>query len=445
MREQVQKRRARPKDLVPSGEMFEEWTLIVTYDNGSLQRLCEVLDAEGCEIDIAETGSAALEKMARRAYALLIMDVALPDMSGLGLLNYAQRLAPDSVKIMLFENSEIELGIDALKMGADSILPKPVQPKRLLEVVNERLREKSSAGSCVGKDEVTVILPVLNEEEAIGLVLKELKAEGYENILVVDGYSTDKTADIALEAGATVIKQHGKGKTGALMTAFKHVRTPYLLVMDGDYTYSAKDIERFLPFRKEFDQIFGLRMDRENIGLLHRIGNWVINSVLNVLFGASLTDSCTGMYMIKTDVARRLEFRSRGFDVEVEAAIQNITNGKVTEIPINYRSRIGKRKLSTWRQGFNILFSVVKLSFSYNPLFFLSMLGALFVVPGALILVHEFYGRLIYGDVGWSIGYVWLGLVLFIAGLNSFTIALFGLISKRQERRIISHIKDLIR
>jgi dolichol-phosphate mannosyltransferase len=215
--------------------------------------------------------------------------------------------------------------------------------------------------------------------------------------------------------------------------------------MDGDYTYSAKDIERFLPFRKEFDQIFGFRMGTENINRLHRLGNWVINTTLNVLFGASLSDVCTGMYMLKTEVARNLELRSRGFDVEVEAAIKNITNGKVTEVPISYRSRLGTRKLSTWRHGISILGSVLGLSLSHNPIFLLSSLSSLFTIPGSLILLREFYQRLMYGNAGWSIEYVWLGLILFIIGLNSFTIAIFDLISKKQERRIVRHIKDLTR
>ena len=445
MKTQIQRKRPiSKKPLLKRGEI-EEWSLIVTHDNDSLEELCTVLDAERCEIDIAETASVALEKMARRSYILIIIDIALADMSGLKFLEYAQRLSPESVKIMLFENSAVVLALDALKIGADSILRKPVQTKKFLEVLEDKFREKNGSDFIPGKSDVTVVLPVLNEEEAIEQVLKELKDEGYFNVLVVDGYSTDKTVDLARNAGATVITQHGKGKTGALLTAFKHIETPYVLVMDGDYTYSAKDIERFLPFRKEFDQIFGFRMGKENINRLHRLGNWVINTTLNVLFGASLSDVCTGMYMLKTEVARNLELRSRGFDVEVEAAIKNITNGKVTEVPISYRSRLGTRKLSTWRHGISILGSVLGLSLSHNPIFLLSSLSSLFTIPGSLILLREFYQRIIYGNAGWSIEYVWLGLILFIIGLNSFTIALFDLISKKQERRIVRHIKDLTR
>jgi len=342
------------------------------------------------------------------------------------------------------EDFDADAVVEALNHGADYVLVKPVQRERLLSVVKEKLGVASVRASSIGKDEVTVVLPVLNEEEAIGLVLGELREEGYDDVIVVDGYSSDDSVKIAGEFGVTVVYQHGKGKTGALKTAFEHVHTPYLLVMDGDHTYSGKDIGRFLPIAREFDQIFGIRTEgRENMSLLHRFGNWVINKSLNVLYDTGISDVCSGMYMMRTDVARGLELRSCGFDVEVEAAIQNITNGKVTEVPVSFRRRLGKRKLSTWRQGFKILWTVIRLSFSYNPIFFLTALGSLFTLPSTVILVYEFYMRLLYGEAGSSVGLLWLGLVLFIAGLNSFTIAMITLLIKRQERRIIQQIKAL--
>lgn len=151
------------------------------------------------------------------------------------------------------------------------------------------------------------------------------------------------------------------------------------------------------------------------------------------------------MYLLKTDVARRLELNSGGFDVEAEVAVQNITNGSVTEFSISYRERLGKRKLSTWKQGVQILWTVIRMSFSYNPLFFLTALGSLFSAPGAMLLLQQFYLRLIYGEPGWSVGLVWLGLVLFMLGLNCFTITILTLVTKRQERRITKTIQTLLR
>jgi len=95
----------------------------------------------------------------------------------------------------------------------------------------------------LSKGDVTVVIPTLNEEEAIGQVIEELKQMGYHNILVVDGYSTDGTAKVAESNGCCVVFQHSKGKCGAIETAIENVKTPYMLVMDGDCTYDPKDIE----------------------------------------------------------------------------------------------------------------------------------------------------------------------------------------------------------
>ncbi|HSV49901.1 MAG TPA: glycosyltransferase [Candidatus Acidoferrales bacterium] len=98
----------------------------------------------------------------------------------------------------------------------------------------------------ISKDQLTIVIPVKDEELAISSVIDELLLEGFDNILVVDGYSKDKTLQILKEKKSVrVISQHGKGKTGAVKTAIENVTTPYLLVIDGDYTYQAKDIQLF--------------------------------------------------------------------------------------------------------------------------------------------------------------------------------------------------------
>jgi len=293
----------------------------------------------------------------------------------------------------------------------------------------------------IEKDEVTIVLPVLDEEAAIGKVLDALKREGYPNVLVVDGYSQDDTVKIARAAGAQVIMQHGTGKTGGIKTVIEYVETPYMLVMDGDGTYSAEDIEKFLTFAEEFDQILGNRKN-DNIRPLHRLGNWIINTSLNILFGTSLSDVCTGMYLMRTDTARKLEYKSRGFNVEVEMAIQNLWTGSVTEVPISYGERLGNRKLSSWGDGLKILWTVIRMSITYNPLFFLTATGALFTLPGSYLIIQQFYLRLRFGAIGWNESYFYLGLILFIIGINSFTTAMNILLSKRQERRIILEIRE---
>jgi dolichol-phosphate mannosyltransferase len=291
-------------------------------------------------------------------------------------------------------------------------------------------------------DMVTVVIPTLNEEEAIGKVLDELLAEGYRNILVVDGYSTDKTVDVAKSRGVNVIYQNGFGKAGAITTAIEKVSTPYMLVMDGDYTYDPRDIKHLLKYAEEYDEVIGYRVNRGNIPLLHRFGNRIISLAFSLMLGKRVKDPCSGMYLLKTDLAKRLELTSSGFEVEVEIAGQIASLGKIAEAPISYRKRIGEKKLKAWRDGFKILTTAIKITWLYNPILTLSAPAALLTIPGATILLWQLTIRYLHGAEAWSLGWSWLGLLLFIAGLQGISIATISLTLKRMERRIIQIIKE---
>ena len=291
----------------------------------------------------------------------------------------------------------------------------------------------------VSPDELTVVIPTLNEREAIGLVLDELRQEGYKNLLVVDGYSTDGTPDIAREKGALVVFQHGAGKAGAIKTALEHVKTPYMLVMDGDSTYDPKDIKLLLAHAARYDEVIGARANRRSMSWLHRLGNWIINRIFNMLFGVGLSDVCSGMYLVRTDALRKAELRTRGFNVEVEIAAHMCTYGRVTEVPISYRPRIGKRKLKSFRDGIAILAAILSLARAYNPIFLFSSLATVLAIPGAVLTLWQLYMRYAYGT--WSLGTAWLGLVLLVVGLQGFTAATISIMLKRIERRILQAIR----
>ncbi|MEM3083832.1 MAG: glycosyltransferase family 2 protein [Nitrososphaerales archaeon] len=237
---------------------------------------------------------------------------------------------------------------------------------------------------------VTIVIPTLNEEQGLGKVLEELKLLGLKNILVVDGYSSDRTVDIATQMGAKVVYQHGKGKTGAIKTAIYSVNTPYMVVMDGDFTYDASCIDRFLQHMNSYDEVIGARMtSSNNMSHLHKFGNMVITKIFNLLMNTNLSDVCSGMYLLRTSSARELNLETDGFDVEAEIAAQIASSGGITEVPVIYRPRLGKQKLSTWKHGFKIVRSIFGLARSYNPGAFYSMLGSLLLIPAGLLLFNS--------------------------------------------------------
>jgi len=292
----------------------------------------------------------------------------------------------------------------------------------------------------VVKDDVTVVIPALNEEGAIGLVVRELVSEGYRNVLVVDGHSTDRTAEVARKADATVIYQEGKGKADAVRTGLKYVRTPYVVVMDGDYTYDPRDIGKMLEKLGEYDEVIGVR-DRTNMPKLHRFGNSVITWLFNLLFGTKLRDVCSGLYVLKTDVAREVGFESKGFAVEVEiAAHVASTGGRIGEVEVSYRKRIGKPKLRKIH-GLRIALTAVELMLKHNPVLLFFLASSLALVPGAAIVGYVAYELLIEGVKH----HVWavIGVTVSGVGFVSLLMAVFALYTKRLEYRVLRVLREL--
>jgi dolichol-phosphate mannosyltransferase len=290
----------------------------------------------------------------------------------------------------------------------------------------------------VSKDQVTIVIPTLNEERAIGVVLDELKQHGYKNVLVVDGYSKDNTVKIANLNGARVLYQHSRGKTGALRTAVEHVDTPYLVVMDGDATYDPSGIERLLAHADHYDEVIGYRAEgRDHIPWLHRLGNWVITKAFNLLMGTDLSDVCSGMWLLRTERARQLELNSSGFGLEVEVAAQ--VRDSATEVPVGYRPRVGKKKLGTWREGLRILASLVRLARAYNPVLLFSAIASLSIIPACIILGWVALEVLLWHR--WRETWLMLGTMLLLFASQAVAVSTVSILLKRMESRIMQSLR----
>jgi glycosyltransferase involved in cell wall biosynthesis len=289
----------------------------------------------------------------------------------------------------------------------------------------------------VVKEQVTVVLPVLDEAEAIVSVIEEVKSQGYRNILILDGYSKDTTAEIARSTGATVIYQHGAGKAGAVKTAIENVETPYMLFMDGDSTYDPKDIWRLLNHNHRYAHVIGAR-DRKHIPRLHRLGNWVISEAFSLLFGVKASDVCSGMYLLESKQVRKYNLQEPGFVAEIELAAQSASTDNLTEVPISYRPRIGQRKLSTWRHGIAILSAAFALARRYNPILLYSSLASVLIFPAAVILgwvaLEELTRHV------WHYGLVLVGMLFLLVGVQAFTLASFSILTKHVEKRVTNRI-----
>ena len=294
--------------------------------------------------------------------------------------------------------------------------------------------------------EVTVIIPTLNEAEAIGKVIDEILEVGIppENIIVVDGGSTDGTAEIAKSKGVKVVLQEGKGKADAIKTGLKHVRTEYALIMDGDYTYPAKHIPQLLKkaCNEELDEVIGFRAKgRENIPLINRLGNWILIKEFNLLFGTKLKDVLSGMYIVKRSVFLDAFFETKGFSIEAELAAHIASStGRIGEVPIEYRRRVGKSKLSVL-DGVKIGLDMVFLAWRYNPVFFIFTIGALLLIPGLILGAWVAYHYFFTGTKYYVKGLI--AIILTLAGFQSSLLAILTLYLKRWEQRLTRRLKEL--
>ena len=210
------------------------------------------------------------------------------------------------------------------------------------------------------KAKMSVIIPTMNEEKSIGLVIEEIKdAIGSSmpfEILVVDTDSKDRTRQIASEKGAIVVDEPRRGYGRAYKTGFEKASGEIIATLDADMTYPASD----LPSLIETLETRGLdfvttnrfaRMDKGAMSAKHRFGNWVLSATTRLLFRVKLRDSQSGMWVFRRELLDRLELKSDAMSLSEEIKIEAFKKGKALEVPISYRVRVGDVKLSSWKDG----------------------------------------------------------------------------------------------
>jgi len=222
---------------------------------------------------------------------------------------------------------------------------------------------------------ISVIIPTMNEASSIGQVLDEVHAafrgsEMEHEILVVDTNSKDRTVEIARSKSAVVVPEPRRGYGRAYKTGFGHARGELIATLDADLTYPAAEIPRLARMLLEKDIEF-ITCDRlTNItpaamSRQHRFGNWVLAKTANILFGAKLKDSQSGMWIFRKALLTRLTLTSDGWPLSEEIKLEACRKCRFLEVPIEYRPRHGARKLSSWRDGLRNLSFLFRKRFGH--------------------------------------------------------------------------------
>lgn len=202
---------------------------------------------------------------------------------------------------------------------------------------------------------VTVIIPVLNEENGLARVLESLPRDGVRDVIVVDNGSTDRSVEVARAGGATVIQEPRRGYGRACLSGLDRaaVDPPDIVVfLDGDFSDDPREMPLLVEpiARGEADFVVGSRVRGERApgALLPQaiVGNWIATRLIGWLFGFRYTD--LGPFRaIRWSSLSTLGMADEAFGWTVEMQIKALQHGlRVVEVPVRYRSRIGVSKIS---------------------------------------------------------------------------------------------------
>ena len=234
--------------------------------------------------------------------------------------------------------------------------------------------------------ELSVILPCLNEEQALGSCLEKIKHVIEKNnlnaeVIVVDNGSTDNSCKIAEQFRVELLHEKEKGYGAAYLKGFEVARGKYLFLADSDGSYAFDEIPRFIEqIENGSDFVIGNRfkgkIEKGAMPWSHRyIGNPIFSGVSSLLFGGKIHDIHCGMRAITKEALIKLDLKTTGMEFASEMVIKAKRKKiKIKELPINYHKRKGKSKLRSFADGWRHL----RFMLLFNPLF-------LFFIPGLLL------------------------------------------------------------
>lgn len=219
---------------------------------------------------------------------------------------------------------------------------------------------------------VAVVIPALNEEQSLPLVLGELPRDLVDDVVVVDNGSTDRTAAVAQAAGARVVPEAHRGYGAACLAGIAATtRADVLVFLDGDHSDYPEDLRGLLSpvLDGSADLVIGTRMTtptaRAAMLPQARFGNWLASRLMRLCFGIRCTD--LGPFrVIRRSALLRLGMCDRDFGWTVEMQLRaHLASLAVLELPVRYRQRIGKSKITgtvrgTVRAGWKILSTIAR-------------------------------------------------------------------------------------
>lgn len=245
---------------------------------------------------------------------------------------------------------------------------------------------------------IALLIPCHNEEAAIAKVISDFRGElPAADIYVYDNNSTDRTAEIAKQAGAIVRKEKFQGKGNVVRRMFADIEADTYIMVDGDGTYDAASLPRMLESygEEQADMVNGARLsaEEETYRPGHRFGNWLLTSLVAVIFGRSFKDMLSGYRIFSRRFVKSFPAFAGGFEIETELTVHALELRMATsevDTPYFVRAEGSESKLNTIQDGFRILFTIANLVKQERPLQFFSSVFALLTVIAVVLTVPIF-------------------------------------------------------
>jgi glycosyltransferase involved in cell wall biosynthesis len=249
---------------------------------------------------------------------------------------------------------------------------------------------------------IAVLIPCHNEAQTIAKVVSDFRRALPEaELWVFDNASTDRTGDIALEAGANVRRVLAKGKGRVVRAMFRDVDADVFLMVDGDDTYPADAARGLLEdiVKGRADMVVGTRLeshDTASFRRFHGFGNRLVRSAIGFLFGHPVRDVLSGYRAFSRRFVKTMPVLSGGFEIETEMTVFALANGfTLAERTVEYGTRPdgSHSKLNTYRDGLRVLKTIFFLFKDLRPLLFFGVLASLSTLTGlgfGAIVIREF-------------------------------------------------------
>jgi glycosyltransferase involved in cell wall biosynthesis len=223
---------------------------------------------------------------------------------------------------------------------------------------------------------IAILVPCYNEEKAIAQVVAGFRAAlPQATVYVYDNNSQDRTGEMAQGAGAVVRRELHQGKGHVVRRMFSDVEADIYVLVAGDATYDAPSVRGMIGCLLEdrLDMVVAARVDQEAAAYRrgHRTGNILLTGFVTLVFGRAFSDILSGYRVFSRRFVKSFPVLSGGFEIETELTVHALElDLPVSEVETPYYARPegSASKLNTWRDGFRILWTIVKLYRSERPL-----------------------------------------------------------------------------